>query len=112
RLASRLAGLLAGSRRLPTTILRVAPEAASRRKRSPRRVEALARATAEAAQRDPEPDVAPAPVEITTRPRAFADEQAVAEEAKKGYDLLVIGVEPLADESMFSEQVARIAEQF
>ena len=52
RLASRLAGLLAGSRRLPMTLLQVARPAATRRRRPFRRVAALAKAAAEAAQRE------------------------------------------------------------
>src|SRR6266852_1610544 len=56
RFASRLAGLLAGSRQLPTTIVNVAPGSAAHRKArsAPQRarVEAVAKATAEAAQPD------------------------------------------------------------
>src|SRR5712691_8268700 len=116
RFASRLAGLLAGSRRLPTTILRSGAETAARRTRSasPRgRVESVARASARAAQPDTaEIDVAPPPVDITTRSRRQPVEEAVAQEAKKGYDLLVIGVEKLAEEGVIDEKVARIAAEF
>src|SRR5262249_43515619 len=34
------------------------------------------------------------------------------EEARKGYDFLVIGVEPTAEDGVFSEPLARIAAQF
>jgi len=116
RFASRLAGLLAGSRRLPTTILRSGPETAARQTQSasPRgRVETVARASARTAQRDTaEIDVAPPPVDITTRSRRQPVEEAVAQEAKKGYDLLVIGVEKLAEEGVIDEKVARIAAEF
>jgi len=116
RFASRLAGLLAGSRRLPTTIVHVVPENAAHRVRSPAqpaRVEAVAKATADTAQPDgAEADVAPAPVDITTRPQSKDAEGAVAKEAKKGYDLLVIGVEPVAEKGAFDERLARLAAEF
>jgi Kef-type K+ transport system membrane component KefB/nucleotide-binding universal stress UspA family protein len=117
RFASRLAGLVAGSRRIPMTILRVAPDVPPRRTRAaappPAQVEAVAKATAETAKPDnPEPDVAPKPVDITMRSEERPFEEAVADEAKKGYDLLVVGVEPAAVEGVFDDKVARIAAEF
>lgn len=114
RFASRLAGLIAGSRRIPMTILRVEPEPTPRRQRAPAaQVEAVAKATAETAKPDnPEPDVTPAPVDVTLRSQDKPVEEAVADEAKKGYDLLVIGVEPPAKEGVFDDKVARIAAEF
>jgi Kef-type K+ transport system membrane component KefB/nucleotide-binding universal stress UspA family protein len=117
RFASRLAGLIAGSRRIPMTILKVAPVVAPRERVAapapPAPVEAVAKATAETAKPDnPEPDVAPAPVDITMRSHDKPFEAAVADEAKKGYDLLVIGVEPAAVEGVFDDKVARIAAEF
>ena len=115
RFASRLAGLLTGSRRLPTTIVHVARESAARGARSARRtrVEAVARATAEAAQADgAAADAAPPPVDITARRPSKDPEGAIAEEAKKGYDFLVIGVEPVGEKGVFDERVARIAAEF
>jgi len=114
--ASRLAGRLAGSLRIPTTILNVVPEDAARsdqHSRPPAQAEALAKATAEGAKPDTsEPDATPAPVDITTRGNVKPAAEAVAEEARKGYDFLVIGVEPVAEEGVFDGKVARIAERF
>jgi Kef-type K+ transport system membrane component KefB/nucleotide-binding universal stress UspA family protein len=114
RFASRLAGLIAGSRRIPMTILRIEPEQTRRRDRAPpAQVEAVAKATAETAKPDnPEPAGAPARVDITMRSEDKPAEQAVADEAKKGYDLLVIGVEPPAEDGVFDDKVTRIAAQF
>ena len=106
--ASRLAGLLAGSRRIPTTILEAAP-----RTRQRRNAEAVAKATASTAAPDTAEADAPAgPVDITTRPQSDVVEEAVAREARKGYDLLFIGVEPVAQEDAFDDKVARIAGEF
>jgi Kef-type K+ transport system membrane component KefB/nucleotide-binding universal stress UspA family protein len=110
--ASRLTGLLAGSRRIPTTIL----EAPSRaRPHERRKAEAMVKATAETAETDTaETEAAPTPVDITTRARRQSDvvEEAVAREASKGYDLLFIGVEPVEEEDAFSGKIARIAGEF
>jgi len=108
--ASRLAGLLAGSRRIPTTILEAAPRARTRPRRN---AEAVAKATASTAAPDTAEADAPAgPVDITTRPQSDVVEEAVAREARKGYDLLFIGVEPVAQEDAFDDKVARIAGEF
>lgn len=117
RFASRIAGLLAGSRRIPTTILHAGSQLDARRHKSSERsapVEEVAKASARGAQPDPgEVDLAPPPAEvITSRPQALPVEEAVAQEARKGYDLLVIGVEPLAAAGVFDGKVARIAAEF
>src|SRR5205823_6360312 len=110
RFASRIIGLLAGSRRIPTTMLRVEAKPRSRQRE---KVEAVAKASAEAAEPDRRaPETAPPPVDITTRPQEAPVEEAVAREARKGYDLLVIGVEPVAAEGAFDDKVARIAGEF
>jgi nucleotide-binding universal stress UspA family protein len=109
RLASRLVGLLAGSRRIPTTIL---PGQPRQRARPTKKSEALAKATAATAEPDNPEAEAAAPVDITTKPQSHPVEEAVAQEARKGYDLLVIGVEPAAEEGVFDDKVARIAAEF
>jgi nucleotide-binding universal stress UspA family protein len=109
RFASRIVGLLAGSRRIPTTMLQM--EARSRSRQD--RIEVLAKATAQGAETDrPETEVVPAPVDITTRPQEAPGQEAVAREAGKGYDFLFIGVEPVENDGEFDEKVARIAGEF
>jgi nucleotide-binding universal stress UspA family protein len=109
RFASRLIGLLAGSRRIPTTMLQLEARSRSRQER----VEVLAKATAEVAEPDrPESEVVPAPVDITAVPQEATGEEAVAREAGKGYDFLFIGVEPVAIDGELDEKIARIAGEF
>jgi nucleotide-binding universal stress UspA family protein len=109
RFASRIVGLLAGSRRIPTTMLQMEARSRSRQER----IEVLAKATAEGAETDrPESEVVPAPVDITARPQDAKAEEAVAREAGKGYDFLFIGVEPVEAEGEFDDKVARIADEF
>jgi Kef-type K+ transport system membrane component KefB/nucleotide-binding universal stress UspA family protein len=115
RLASRLVGLLAGSRRIVTTVLPVGeatPRVASgrfARSGTPDDAEAVVKdfgEQAEAAEGQPE-NAAAVDVE-TVRPKAPVEE-TVPEQARKGYDLLVVGVEPAREEGRFSERVARVA---
>jgi nucleotide-binding universal stress UspA family protein len=102
KLALRLAGLIAGSRGITTTVLRLgrgAPEAAIR----------AAIATTEIP--------VPAPgeersrkVHLTLRTDAQPAESAVTHEAQKGYGLLVLGIaKTVAPHGGFHEQIARIA---
>jgi Kef-type K+ transport system membrane component KefB/nucleotide-binding universal stress UspA family protein len=108
--ASRLVGLLAGARRIPTTILEIGPKNGSRQRE---KAETVAKASAKDAETDTaDTDAAPAPVDITTRSRSDVVEEAVAREARKGYDLLLISVEPVAKDDVFDNKVARIAGEF
>jgi Kef-type K+ transport system membrane component KefB/nucleotide-binding universal stress UspA family protein len=98
RFASRLAGLLAGSRRIPSTVLHLGSDLtrADRQARSAE-IGSIVRETAGAAQIESAKAYAgQTEVDVTTRVREEPREQAVAEEARKGYDLLVIGLEPMA----------------
>src|SRR5206468_2624742 len=109
RFASRLIGLLTGIRRIPTTIVPV--EAAARQRRTAKpataeRMKRLATAAADAVEPDrAEAEAPPEPVEILTRQQDAPAEETVEREARKGYDLLVIGVESEAEESGFDERV-------
>jgi K+:H+ antiporter len=127
-LTLRLVGLLAGVRRIPTTVLPVeeAEKRPPRRKLVPalggvgKPVEAPTRSEAKAVVKavgarveaqDADPEAA-APLEVVTRkPEAQVDE-AVAQEAKKGYDLLVVGLEPAFEDGAFSRRVARVTDGF
>jgi Kef-type K+ transport system membrane component KefB/nucleotide-binding universal stress UspA family protein len=111
--ASRLAGLLAGVRRIPTTVLHLDRSAAEsgaakrRAKRSTATVEAGVEAGDEAAVEDV------SKVDVTSRARASSEsDEAIAAEARKGYGLMVIGREPTADGSSFDPQIARSVGRF
>jgi Kef-type K+ transport system membrane component KefB/nucleotide-binding universal stress UspA family protein len=89
--ASRLAGLIAGSNGMPTTLvdLRAADEAEGAEDGG---------ATARIDVIRPKPDA--------------ATEEAIANQAAKGYDLLAIGVERVASNGTFDDRINRIAAQF
>lgn len=110
--ASRLAGLLAGVRRIPTTVLHLdhepaAESAAVKAERSTAAVKAGVEAGDEAAV------AAADKVDVTSRSGALREsEQAIATEARKGYGLLIIGREPTAAGASFDAQIARSAARF
>jgi Kef-type K+ transport system membrane component KefB/nucleotide-binding universal stress UspA family protein len=119
--AAHLAGLVAGSRNLTTTVLPLAnkgladTEAAmktrgasdSRRARSPGLMKSAAHATSVSSEEN-----APS-VDVTVRRPEKPGEQAVESEAKKGYGLLMLGIENTRTSSgEFHQSVARIVSAF
>ncbi|WP_018260677.1 cation:proton antiporter domain-containing protein [Methylobacterium sp. WSM2598] len=94
RFASRLAGLIAGARSMPVTVIRLGT-AAEEAAREPG-LERVVRGAAEVVQarlaRQNE-EVAPGLDVLEQQPGAPLEE-AVTQEAAKGYDLLVVGIEP------------------
>jgi nucleotide-binding universal stress UspA family protein len=118
-LASSVAGLLAAARRTPTTVLQLEarrPEDDAQRadsaERSGELVKAAAAARAEAAGVAP---TASAPEDVDVRTRSGTRESAataIANEAHKGYGLLMIGCEPAAVEDGFAPQLTRTVAGF
>ena len=101
KLASRLAGLLAGGRGIPTTVMHVNSSPPERHSASPAEESAavLKAAAASSAERTP-----PAP-DLDVKTRAAAQEathEAIAAEGHKGFGLLVIGREPAEANGGFS----------
>jgi len=126
-LASRLAGLLAGVRRIPTTVLHLEQTPPKAAANSAQADANSAQAAANAAQAERTTAVvkegvqagdeaavgAPDTVDVTTRSRALAEsEEAIADEARKGYGMLVIGREPTAPGATFDPRITRSAARF
>jgi Kef-type K+ transport system membrane component KefB/nucleotide-binding universal stress UspA family protein len=126
RLASRLVGLLAGSRRIVTTVLPVdeaADQPTAGQPAGDGRAQVLAgdgRSRFKDAEavvkgfggRAEAPEGRPdntAPVDVETVRQSAPAETLMPEQARKGYDLLVIGVEPAREEDRFSGRVTRFA---
>ena len=117
RFAARLTGLIAGARGKPTTVLHVGEEAKAQRKAraegdSPE--SAVKAGAGTVAEVEGQLDVArPGKVEVTTRIGEEDAAEAVAAAARKGHDLLVIGLARiLSDAGVFDEQLASIAAGF
>ena len=131
KFAAQLAGTVAGSAGKPTTILDLAAKAkkdsgkakgAAATARRPavdarsdgkRSEQALKRGAAATTSLEPEPDEEkPGNVEIIT-PRPAGGPEAVADEASKGYDLLVVGIAGTRDpKGGFSQDLSLITHEF
>ena len=123
RFASRLAGLIAGSSGMPTTVMHIE----ARKKIGKAAAEAAKEKAAEAGEtvkefadqagaaeqaQKPEEKQSERKLDVTTRVEKLKTE-AVAEEAKKGHDLLIIGLAKMvARNNAFSDDVAKLASGF
>ena len=110
RLASRLAGLLAGTRQKPVTVL----EIPGGETRGDGAATLMAKQAAQQAGATTGDDAAATPATyVTTRQGHGGADTAVALEASKGYDLLLIGLEQAANaDGEFSLQASQAAAAF
>jgi nucleotide-binding universal stress UspA family protein len=130
KLASRLAGLIAAPRGMPITVL---PLELSRSKKAPATVKTAdvkkaspgspaaetgsAGVVKAASEQQPRPkdkdEIPPEPVEVVVRIPDKPVEEAIRDEAKKGYDLLFIGIENTKKKGGgFDTDVTRVASSF
>ncbi|WP_245442922.1 cation:proton antiporter [Methylobacterium terrae] len=106
RFAARLAGLVAGARGMPVTVVRLGPETDDA---------ILSGTVAQAAEgaRQGARDQETGAVEVTELARPEPAAEVVGEEAAKGYDLLIVGIDPtVAPEGGLADAVAGAAERF
>ena len=96
RLASRLVGLLAGTRGMPTTVvpMKHTRKQATRADGAAAAVSAAAGLARAVTQDDPAGVHAPVTVEVANAPHAPMPEAAIATQAGKGFGLFWVGVEP------------------
>ena len=120
QLASRLVGLIAGVRQIPTTALHfdhvtreALPGAEEQAERTATVMTEAATSGGEAAEPAGTAEAAKHDVDITLRIKEpTATEDAISEEAKKGYGLLFIGREPASEGKQFAPQITRSAVSF
>ena len=114
RLASRVVGLLAGSRGKPSTVLQVGQNPAETRPGGKESETASDLKGAADRAREASSSEAPATPGVAVKARAHAEaEQALSEEAHKGYDFLVIGLDPAqAPAGGFNPEIASAARSF
>ena len=112
--ASRLVGLLAGARHIPTTVLHfdyeqeAAPQVGAEQAR---RTEAVVEASADEGEEAGPSEPGTEPVEIVTKVER-PDEGTIRAEASNGYDFLMIGREPASEGPRFHDQILRSAAAF
>jgi Kef-type K+ transport system membrane component KefB/nucleotide-binding universal stress UspA family protein len=118
KFAASLAGLLAGTRGIPITLLSLSQNAKSAHKEElEKEAGNRAKETVKAAADETKPardgDDEASPVDVTVRKQHTDAGEAIAKEAKKGYDLLFVGIENTRGKSgLFDEGVSRIASSF
>ena len=111
RFASRIAGLLAGSRGMPVTVLDIteAKDGGGEDKSSlaAQAVEIVKAAALAAAPKDDS-----ATIDIIARQHDAPPADAIAEEARRGYDLLVIGIDPVMARGGFHADLSALVSDF
>jgi Kef-type K+ transport system membrane component KefB/nucleotide-binding universal stress UspA family protein len=114
--ASRLAGAIAGSGDKPTTVIALGPDKWPRRtahgeEQPQNKVRSAAAYSATLAALPQEQ--ARGNVEVLARAMKTASAAAIADEAQKGYDLLIVGIEKTrGPQGGFSPEITRIADGF
>jgi nucleotide-binding universal stress UspA family protein len=127
---SRVAGMIAGTRSMPSTIMHIN---AAQKKSNSRKSEAkkstgeeeakegagaaaqLLKDAAEAmAKRNTKDKKDNKPLDVTVIPNATTETEKLAEEAEKGYDLLVLGLDKttIRDNSGFHQNITQLAAGF
>ena len=114
RFASRLVGLLAGSRGQPATVLHVQSRSAARPHAEKRTMAADVKLGADHARAARPEEAAETPdVAVKARQERGTFEDALSDEAPKGYDFLVIGLDPAhMPEGGFNPEIAASARSF
>ena len=108
---SRLVGLLAGARGIPTTVIHFDYEADGPHHEGARQAERTRTVVEQSAKSGKASEPADGFVEITNRVETPSDE-AISAEAKKGYGLLFIGRELASEGETFHQQITSSAVEF
>jgi nucleotide-binding universal stress UspA family protein len=113
KFTARLAGLLAGTRGIAITVVPLSGRGKQDKKEPGDRVEETVKAAAANTKLARGSEDEPAPVDVTVRKHRASSGEIIAKEAKKGYDLLVVGIENTRNKSGgFHPDVSRIASAF
>ena len=109
--AAHVAGLIAGMRGLPITVLHIGkrPEEQEKSRHEEQSHEAVVKKAAESAGTDGDA----VGIDVVTRARRTALGETIADEARKGFDLLVVGIDKVATtKDRFDRKIEAIAAQF
>ena len=120
KFATRIAGIIAGSNAMPTTVMHIKTDkktgkaAANAEKEKAREAGETVKEVAEQAElANTSEEKTDIKLVVTTMVEKAPRQEAVAEEAKKGYDLMIIGMEKTAiRQDQFHDDVASLAAGF
>jgi Kef-type K+ transport system membrane component KefB/nucleotide-binding universal stress UspA family protein len=122
--ATRVGGLIAGSRGMPTTVLQIKTDrktskaAAEAQKEKAKEAGETVQAVAQAARSPDETKTSeempePKKLDVTTKTEKGPSQEAIAREAEKGYDLLVIGLgKTIVHGNEFHDGITEVAAGF
>lgn len=108
--AAHIAGLIAGMRGLPITVLHIGkrPEEREKGRDGDESHEAVVKKAAVSAGNDADAGS----VDVVTRTRRAELGETIADEARKGFDFLVVGVDKVAAKDRFDRKIDDIAAEF
>ncbi len=120
KLATRIVGLIAGASAMPTTVMHIKTDkktgkgAVEAAKQKAEEVGKTVQKFAERVERAQKPEEkSDTTLDVTTIVQTAAKSEAVAEEAEKGYSLMVIGLEKtVARRAEFHEDITKLAAGF
>jgi Kef-type K+ transport system membrane component KefB/nucleotide-binding universal stress UspA family protein len=120
KLATRIVGLIAGAGAMPTTVMHIKNDkktgkgAAEAAKQKAEEVGKTVQEFAERVERTQKPEEkSDTTLDVTTIVESAAKSKAVAEEAEKGYSLMIIGLEKtVARRTEFHEDITKLAAGF
>jgi Kef-type K+ transport system membrane component KefB/nucleotide-binding universal stress UspA family protein len=110
--AAHIAGLIAGMRGFPVTVLHIGKRAKEQEKDRGEEEshEAVVKKAAETVSANGDGDTGS--VDVVTRARRAELGETIADEARKGFDLLVVGVDKVAAKDRFDRKIEDIAAKF
>jgi K+:H+ antiporter len=126
KFAARIAGLIAGSSGMPTTVMQietskktgkaaaeVAKEKAAEAGETVKEFAGQAGQVALAEKQQHPDEKSPAKLDVTTMVEKGPKSEIIAEEAKKGYDLMIVGLDKtVANKNEFHDDVTKLAAGF
>ena len=124
KFATRIGGMIAGSRGMPTTVMQIKTDkktgkaAAEAQKEKAKEAGETVQAVAQAARpvdetKKSEEQPEPKKLDITTKTENAPKQETIAKEAEKGYDLLVIGLgKTIIRKSEFHDGITEVAAGF
>jgi len=115
KFAARLAGLVAGQRGIPITLLALGEETEkveTARRKGKTAGEEAAKSASDETKKSQQKEDQPDKVDVVVRTLATPSSEAIAQEAERGYDLLFVGIETMRGRDGFHGDVDRIAAAF
>ena len=120
KFATRIGGIIAGSNAMPTTVMHIATDektgnaAAEAEQEKAKQAGRTVKVAAERTEQEKEPEEkTDAKIDVTTIVEPAPKPEAIAEEAKKGYGLMIVGLDKtVARRNEFHDDVTELAAGF